>query len=90
MGREYPREGDERVGGGGLDWVRGHVDEAFAVGEIGLDGHWVPEELWGRQEEVFRAAGAIALDAGKPIIIHTRKRERRAFEIVRELGATRV
>jgi TatD DNase family protein len=90
LGREYPREGDEASAEEGLAWLRRHVGRAFAVGEIGLDGHWVPEELWARQEEVFRAAVTIALEAGKPIIIHTRKRERRAFEIVRELGATRV
>ena len=28
--------------------------------------------------------------AGKPIIIHTRKAERRALEVLVELGATRV
>jgi TatD DNase family protein len=50
----------------------------------------VPEELWPRQEEVFRALVAIALDADRPMIVHTRKRERRAFEILREMGATRV
>lgn len=90
LGREYPRDGDETTAEAGLAWLRRHVEQAFAIGEIGLDGHWVPEELWVRQEEVFRAAVGIALDAGKPIIVHTRKRERRAFEILRELGATRV
>lgn len=89
-GHDYPREGDGASGDAGLDWLRRHVDQAFAVGEIGLDGHWVPEPFWPRQEAVFRAAVTLALEAGKPIIIHTRKRERRAFEIVRELGATRV
>src|SRR5262249_61452915 len=32
----------------------------------------------------------IALDAGKPLVVHTRKRERRTLEILEELGATRV
>src|SRR5262245_1695666 len=89
-GRDYPRPGDVTTPEAGIAWVRAHVGEAIAVGEIGLDGHWVPEALWERQEAVFRAMVGIALDAGKPLIVHTRKRERRAFELLRELGATRV
>src|SRR5262245_1791409 len=90
LGRDYPRDGHGVTAEAGIAWVREHVDEAVAVGEIGLDGHWVPEELWARQEAVFRALVQLALDAGKPIIVHTRKRERRAFELLREHGATRV
>lgn len=90
LGKDYPREGDACTAEEGVAWVRAHVDEAVAVGEIGLDGHWVPEPLWPRQEEVFRALVAIALAADRPIIVHTRRRERRAFEILREMGATRV
>jgi Tat protein secretion system quality control protein TatD with DNase activity len=33
--------------------------------------------LWSRQEDVFRAMVQLALDADKPLIVHTRKRERR-------------
>lgn len=90
MGREYPRDGDAATADEGIAWVRAHVDEAIAVGEVGLDGHWVPEALWPRQEEVFRALVTIALDAGKPLIVHTRRRERRALEILREMNAERV
>jgi TatD DNase family protein len=70
--------------------VRDHVQEAFAVGEIGLDGHWVPEPFWAQQEAVFCRLVRIAMEADKAIIIHTRKREKRTFELLRELGATRV
>jgi len=73
-----------------VDWVREHVSLAFAVGEIGLDGHWVPERFWPAQEAAFRELVQIAMDAGKAIIIHTRKRERRTLELLDELGATRV
>jgi TatD DNase family protein len=89
-GCDYPRHGDGATPDAGIAWVREHVADAIAVGEVGLDGHWVPEALWDRQEAVFHAMVAIALDAGKPLIVHTRKRERRAFELLRELGATRV
>jgi TatD DNase family protein len=91
LGIDYPRESElEHSAEDSVQWVRDHVDEAFAIGEIGLDGYWVPEALWARQEESFRALVALALEADKPIIIHTRKRERRALEILREMGARRV
>lgn len=90
LGVDYPREGHECTAEDGVAWVRENVGDAIAVGEIGLDGHWVPEVLWERQEQVFRELVQIALDADKPIVIHTRKRERHAFEILKEMGAARV
>jgi TatD DNase family protein len=89
-GVEYPREGEEFSAEAGVAFVRDHVHEAIAVGEIGLDGHWVPEPFWAKQEAVFCELVQIAQRADKPIIIHTRKRERRTLELLRELGATRV
>jgi TatD DNase family protein len=71
-------------------WLEDHLDEAFAVGEIGLDHYWVPESLWERQEQVFRRLVRLALAADKAIIIHTRKAERRALEVLVEEGAQRV
>lgn len=90
LGVDYPRDSPPVTAEEGIAWVREHADLAFAIGEIGLDGYWVPEALWAEQERVFRALVSIALEADKPIIIHTRKRERRALEILDELGAKRV
>lgn len=90
LGVDYPREGDEPDAATSIQWVREHASEAIAIGEIGLDGHWVPEALWPRQEEVFRALVQIALDADKPVIVHTRKRERRCLEILEEMQVRRV
>jgi TatD DNase family protein len=90
MGNEYYRESEPVSAADGVAWVRAHAGEAFAIGEIGLDGHWVPEALWAKQEAVFRELLAIALEAGKPVILHTRRRERRALEIVEEMGVERV
>jgi TatD DNase family protein len=89
-GVDYPREGDECTRDEGVEYVRAHVHEAFAVGEIGLDGYWVPEPFWAEQEAAFRELVQIALAANKPVIIHTRKREARALELLDELGAARV
>lgn len=89
-GADYPRDSPTYSREEAVAWVRDHLDEAFAIGEIGLDGYWVPEALWEKQEEAFRALVALAMEADKPMIIHTRKRERRTFEILHEMGARRV
>ena len=89
-GVEYPREDELYAPEEGVAWVRDHVEEAFAVGEIGLDGYWVPEAYWADQERVFRELVDIAMQADKAIIIHTRKREARTLEVLQEMGCTRV
>lgn len=62
----------------------------FAIGECGLDGHWVGEETFPEQERVFRALIEIAKKHNLPLVIHTRKRELRAMEILREHQIKRV
>jgi TatD DNase family protein len=89
-GESYPGQREAWPTQVAIDWLRAHVDQAFAIGEIGLDGHWVKEPFWPAQDEAFRALVRLAMDAGKAIIIHTRKRERRTLELLDELGATRV
>ncbi len=92
MGVEYPRDTDGPVPSAdeGVEWVAAHVQDAFAVGEVGLDHYWVPEALWERQEQVFRRLIRIALAADKVLIVHTRKAERRTLEVLLEEKATRV
>jgi TatD DNase family protein len=87
---EYPKHSNPVSTDAAIEWIGEHVDDAIAIGEIGLDGHWVPESLWQKQEEVFRRLVRVALEANKPIIVHSRKREKRALEILLELGAPRV
>jgi TatD DNase family protein len=91
-GVEYPRDATTPPPSAEtcIAWLEEHIDEAFAVGEIGLDHYWVPESLWSRQEVVFRRLVRLAMEADKAIIIHTRKAERRTLEILLEEGATRV
>ena len=91
-GIEYPRETEAAppTAEAAIAWLEAHLDQAFAVGEIGLDHYWVPESLWERQEVVFRRLVRLAIEADKAIIIHTRKAERRTLEVLQEEGATRV
>ena len=58
-----------------------------AIGECGLDGHWVGKETFAEQERVFEALVDVAMRNRLPVIIHSRKRETRAAEILRHLGA---
>lgn len=67
--------------------LKGHL---LAIGECGLDGHWLPEETYNKQEAVFEALIEIALDADLPLIIHTRKLEKRSMEILRHHKVKRV
>jgi TatD DNase family protein len=91
MGVEYERPDADPVGADeAVEWLRDHVDGAVAVGEIGLDRHWVPEALWARQEEVFRRLVRLAKEADKPIVVHSRKAEQRMLEVLEEEGVTRV
>jgi TatD DNase family protein len=90
MGEDYPHDREPADPDDAIAWVEDHVDQCVAVGEIGLDHYWVPEALWELQEQRFRRLVSLAMDADKPIIIHTRKAERRALEVLAEMGATRV
>ena len=88
-GVDYPREPNERTAEETVAWIREHAWDAVAIGEIGLDGHWVPEAFWDRQEQVFRSLLQVAIDLDKPVILHSRKRELRCFEILQEMGVRR-
>jgi TatD DNase family protein len=89
-GVQYPREpGAELDADATLAWLDAHASQAFALGEIGLDHYWVPEQFWERQESVFRRLLELALAHDLPVILHSRKAERRTLELLRELGVTR-
>jgi TatD DNase family protein len=59
---------------------------AVAVGECGLDYHYdhAPRDL---QRRAFAAQLALARDAGKPVVVHTREAEADTASMVEEAGA---
>lgn len=61
-----------------------------AIGECGLDAHWLGEETFAKQEIVFEQLLDIAMKYDIPAIIHTRKREKRSMEILKNLGVKKV
>jgi TatD DNase family protein len=68
--------------GTNLSFIRDHIGEGVALGEIGLDYKIkIKKEL---QQSVFERLLDIALESNKPVIIHCRYSHRRAYETVKE------
>lgn len=54
-----------------------------AVGEVGLDYHWIKEESWREKEkEVFLKFIEYANQENKPLVIHSRKAEQDCIELL--------
>jgi len=67
-----------------LEFIRNNKD-LIAIGEIGLDYHWVKEEHEReKQREIFRKQLMIAKELDKPVIVHSRKAEDDVFRILEE------
>ena len=61
-----------------------------AVGECGLDAYYCTDEAsLNEQERVLRKLIDVAKKHDLPLILHTRKRELRTFEILQEMGVTK-
>lgn len=71
-----------------LEFMREHLAEAVAIGEIGLDYHKRVLAIAGKdlQKRVFREILKIAGDSSKLILIHTRYAWRDALDLVIEAG----
>jgi len=78
----HPWEINEEEVEANLSFIRDHVEEGVALGEIGLDYKIkVKKEL---QWRVFGELLDVALESDRPVIVHSRFSHRRAFEMVRE------
>ncbi|RMD86037.1 MAG: TatD family deoxyribonuclease [Candidatus Dadabacteria bacterium] len=84
----HPHDADKALDKKSLLQFCSHSD-VIAVGETGLDFFRESASAEG-QERWFRAHIEVALEVGKPIIVHSRNAERRCFEILREMGAEAV
>ncbi len=63
------------------EWVR--EPKVIAVGEIGLDYHYLHSPK-GVQVEAFRRQMALAKDAGLPVIVHSREAKNDTLRVLRE------
>jgi len=76
-----------------LIWMEKNKSLCIAIGEIGLDYNWKDfqtEKMKEKQKEVFRKVLNLAKKINKPVIIHSRKAELDAIEILEELKMKKV
>ncbi|MGB9708950.1 TatD family hydrolase [Infirmifilum uzonense] len=65
------------------EFIFENKDRIVAIGEIGLDRFWIKnEEEYRRSERVFLEMLEVAEKIGKPVVIHSRKAEEEAVEIL--------
>ncbi len=80
----HPWQIKEEEAEANLSFIRDHMEEGVALGEIGLDYRIkVRKEL---QWKVFGELLNIAVEFNRPVILHCRYSHRRAFEMVKEKG----
>ncbi len=60
-------------------------DSIIAIGEIGLDYHWYPEEKE-IQKKLFKKQIEIAKELSVPYIVHCREAVEDTYEIIKEVG----
>ncbi len=71
-----------------VEFYNENQEKIVAIGEIGLDFHWIKESaLRKQQEKYFRKLIDFAQEQDKPIVIHSRGAEKEAIEILKEKGA---
>jgi len=70
-----------------IDFIREHLGQCVALGEVGLDYKAKPKKKL--QQKVFGALLDMTARAGRPVIIHTRFSQERAHRMVKEAGIAR-
>ncbi len=66
-----------------LKFIEKNADKIIAIGEIGLDYHWVKDEKQlVRQKALFERFLELAKSLDKPVIIHSREAEKDTVEML--------
>lgn len=66
-----------------LNWIEEHKNNCVAIGEVGLDYNWSEFTKYKeKQKEIFEKTITLAKKIDKPLIIHSRKAELDAIEIL--------
>jgi TatD DNase family protein len=76
---------DEEIG-----FIESQVEGLIAIGECGLDGYLAGEETFAQQESVLERLADIAIRHNLPLIVHSRKLEKRTLELLAHLGVKKV
>ncbi|ABL77528.1 TatD family hydrolase [Thermofilum pendens] len=79
---QVPEMSDEEVAEY-INFIEENRDRIVGIGEIGLDKYWLSsEDDLKRAREVFLSLLEVAEKLGKPVVIHSRKAEEEAVEIL--------
>jgi TatD DNase family protein len=76
-----------------LGWIEEHAEDCVAIGEVGLDYNWKEfqsDEMRDKQKGVFREVLRLAKKLDKTVIVHSRKAEGDAVDILEEFGVKKV
>ncbi|MDR2623027.1 MAG: TatD family hydrolase [Methanobrevibacter sp.] len=66
-----------------LSQIKEHLNEIVAIGEVGMDFFYVKDKLQrSKQVDIFKRFCEFANENQKPILIHCRDAEKKAFNIV--------
>jgi TatD DNase family protein len=66
-------------------------DKIVAIGEVGLDYHWVKDHLMhNKQKELFKSAITLANERSLPLVIHSRKAEGDCLDMLEKYSETPV
>jgi TatD DNase family protein len=67
-----------------LDMIKSKASRIICIGEVGLDHHWGKSESdLEKQDWVFEKVLDLAERVNKPVLVHTRKAEKQALELLR-------
>jgi TatD DNase family protein len=72
-----------------LAFIEASAPELVAIGECGMDGHWVGDWV-DEQREVFVELIRLARRVDRPLVVHSRSLERECIEVLEREGAKRV
>ena len=73
------------------EFVMKHKSKIKAIGEIGLDHHWVKDSNEQKnQAKYFAILSEFAIENNFPLVIHSRKAEQEAINILKDLEAEKV
>jgi TatD DNase family protein len=73
-----------------LDFIKKNKDKIVAIGEVGLDFHEEGDSKKTEQIENFKKFIDLSIKLDKPIIVHSRKAEGEAIEILEDMYAKKV
>ncbi|MGB9748609.1 MAG: TatD family hydrolase [Candidatus Woesearchaeota archaeon] len=74
-----------------IDFIRKQKNKIIAIGEVGLDYHWVKDySLREKQREMFKEFLLLAKELKKPVIVHSRNAEVDAIKIINKFNLKKV